>query len=222
MDTGLNSYHFRILLQVFPCRLITFLTLFVSFCLNTSSIQHRRGWRRAALSTCGSTQDQSHQLCWLGSESRASCHSSVMESENSHRKTSAERTPPSRSSSSEYAAPSIQLAWEEETHFVTVPLLLSQRSRCPAQEMIHWRWAECQAELAEDHRDRLGLGAGGWVVKTRGVTLTCSRLRVSCQSCMLDDSPSHRYTHLKSTFHKAAVSAGQTHAPPLGGVAIII
>lgn len=183
------------LLRIFPCRLTTILTLFLYFCLNTPSIQHRRGWRRAAQSTCGSTQDQSHQLCWLGSESRASCHSSVMESENSHRKTSTERTPPSRSSSSEYAAPSIQLAWEEETHFVTVPLLRSQQSCCPAQGMIHWRWAERQAKLAEDHWDRLG-----WVVKMRGVTLTCGRFRVSCQSCVLDDSPSHLYTHLKSTF----------------------
>lgn len=59
----------------------------------------------------------------LRSKSGVSCHSAMMESENSHRNTSPKRTLLSRSSS-EYAAPSIQLAWEEKTHFVTALLLL--------------------------------------------------------------------------------------------------
>lgn len=132
-----------------------------------------------------------------------------MESENSHRNTSPKRTLLSRSRSSEYAAPSIQLAWEEKTHFVTVllPLLLllqlrSEPSCCPAQEMIHWYQAESQAELAEDHRDSLASGRrGGEVVVARrrrrrealgrggrGLTLTCSRLPASCRSSMLDNN----------------------------------
>lgn len=40
-------------------------------------------------------------------------------------------------------------------------LLLTAQSCCPAQEMIQRYQAERQAELAEDHRDRLAAGREG-------------------------------------------------------------
>lgn len=116
-------------------------------------------WQReAALRRSSITVEQSHHFYFsffCFSLKAVSCQSMVMENKNSP-----QRTLLSSSSSSEYAAPSIQLAWKEETHFVTGLLLrLEQRSR-PVQEMIHWYQAESQTELAEDHRELL---ASGWV-----------------------------------------------------------
>lgn len=141
--------------EVFLCPL--------QFCHQKSSIWNRWGWGGTALSRCGITQDQSHQLFHFALKAECPVTARWWRAKTLTQLPSPKRTLLSRSGS-EYAAPSIQLAWEEKTHFVTV-LLLTEQSRCPAQEMIHWYQAESQAELAEDHRDRLASGWrwwGGW------------------------------------------------------------
>ncbi len=168
--------------------------------LLSPTILHRNrwGWRGAALGRCGITQGRCHQLFCLTLKAECPVTAWWWRAK-THRNTSPKRRLLSRSSSSEYAPTSIQLAWEEKTHFVTVLLLLlllTEQSCCPARGMIHWYQADSQAELAEDHRDRLASGwGGGWWGE--GVTLTCCHLRASCWSSMLDDKRSHLHRHVK-------------------------
>lgn len=131
----------------------------------------------------------------LHSKSGVSCHSAMMKSENSHRNTSPAVQKQQRWIRSAFN--SISLRGENTfCHRAAVngaePLPSAGNDSLLSGRAPSWAGRGPQGPF--------GFRTGGWVGGWWGgrVTLTCSRLRASCRSCMLDDKRSHLHSHVKS------------------------